>query len=323
MYKKNSKKLEILIIGKGSIGLRHANIFRDLGCKVSFFRTNKSNLKNDFFYKEYFDFKEIRKFSFDLIAICNPSSYHIKYLKKFQHLSKNFLIEKPLCTNNKDLSLLKKISRSKNIYSGYMLRHDKRILEIKRRYKNIKKINFTLFKWHTYLPDWHKYENYRNSYAAKKKLGGGAIFTCSHEVDMAIFLFGKVKNVICYENKKKLNLEVEESVNIHIKHMNEINSLVSIDFTNKNFIREFKVFCKNKIIKYNFINHNIHEETFGKKKIIKIFGNNSIEQIYRIQNITILKNIKKKIKISLPLETEKVLLACHKSLKLKKAVKVI
>jgi predicted dehydrogenase len=323
MHKKYSKKLEVLIIGKGSIGLRHAKIFRNLGCKVYFFRTNNSNLENDYCYKEYFDLKRIKKLSFDLIAICNPSSFHIKYLKKFHHLSKNFLIEKPLCTNNKDLNLLKKISRNKNIYSGYMLRHDKRILEIKQRCKNTKKINFAFFKWHTYLPDWHKYENYKNSYAAKKKLGGGVIFTCSHEVDMAIFLFGKVKNVICYEKKKELNLEVEESVNIYLNHINGINSLISIDFSNKDFIREFKVFFKNKIIKYNFKNTNVYEETFKKNKIIKVLGKNHIEQFYRVQNIAILKNIQKKIKKYLSVETEKVLLSCHKSLKLKKEVKVL
>jgi predicted dehydrogenase len=322
MHKKNSKKLEILIVGKGSLGLRHANIFKDLGCEVSFFRTNNSNLNNKSFYNEYFTFVEVNKPSFDLIVISNPSSLHVKYLKKFQCLSSNFLIEKPTCTNNKDLNFLKKISLNKNIYSGYMLRYDKRVLEIKKRCKNTKNIKFSSFKWHTYFPDWHKYENFKNNYAAKKKLGGGVIFTCSHEIDIAIFLFGKVKSVLCIENKKKLNLKVEESVNIFMKHTNGIDSLISLDFTNKNLIREFKIFCKEAIIKYNFKKSNILQECSKKKRIIKISKKNNIDQIYRRQNFTILKNIKNKIKISLCLETEKVLLSCFKSLKSNKTVRL-
>lgn len=323
MPKKNSKKLEILIIGKGSIGLRHASIFEDLGCGVSFFRTNKANLINNSSYNEYFSVDEINERSFDLIAICNPSSFHVKYLKKFLHLSNNFLIEKPTCTNNKDLNFLKKISLSKNIYSGYMLRYDKRVLEIKKKCLNTNNINFSIFKWYTYFPDWHKYENFRNSYAANKKLGGGVIFTCSHEIDIAIFLFGRVNSVICRENKKRLNLKVEESVSIFMKHANGIYSLINLDFTNRELIREFKIFYKKKIIIYNFLKPNIIQDGFLKKKIIKISKTNNIDMIYRIQNSTILKNIKNNIKISSCFDTEKVLLCCLKSLKLKKAISVI
>jgi len=323
MYKKNSKKLEVLIVGMGSIGLRHASIFKDLGCAVSFFRTNKSNLKNPNCYNEYFGIKQINKLSFDLIAICNPSSIHVEYLKKFKNLSQNFFIEKPLCTNTKDLIFLKKISIKKNIYSGYMLRYDKRVLEIKKKLKNVNTPKFSSFKWHTYFPDWHKYENFKNSYAANKKLGGGVIFTCSHEIDMAIFLFGKVKTVHCQEIIKRLNLNVEESVCILMTHENGSKSFVSLDFTNKNFTREFKVYYKNKILTCNFKKSNICQESFNNLFLIIVSGKNDIDQTYKNQNYSILKNIKNNVKVFLNIETERVLLSCLKSLKLKKMIKIL
>ena len=43
--------MRILVVGKGSIGIRHAKIFYDLNCEVSFLRTNKSTLGNIFKYK--------------------------------------------------------------------------------------------------------------------------------------------------------------------------------------------------------------------------------------------------------------------------------
>ena len=39
--------MKILIVGKGSIGYRHAKIFKSLGCNVSFLRTNQSNISNN------------------------------------------------------------------------------------------------------------------------------------------------------------------------------------------------------------------------------------------------------------------------------------
>ena len=50
-----------------------------------------------------------------------------------------------------------------------MLRHDPRIIEIKRKILNIHtKIRYANFIWQTYLPKWHPWEDYRKSYAAQK-----------------------------------------------------------------------------------------------------------------------------------------------------------
>ena len=47
----------------------------------------------------------------------------------------------------------------------------------------------------SYLPDWHPYENYKESYAAKKELGGGVVLTSIHELDYLYWLFGKINDV--------------------------------------------------------------------------------------------------------------------------------
>ena len=60
--------MKILIVGKGSIGFRHAKIFKSLGCNVSFLRTNQSNIleNNKKIFKEYFDIKKLNRKLFDL-----------------------------------------------------------------------------------------------------------------------------------------------------------------------------------------------------------------------------------------------------------------
>ena len=42
-----------------------------------------------------------------------------------------------------------------------------------------------------WLPDWHPYENYKESYSAKKELGGGVALTLIHEIHLAIEFAGR------------------------------------------------------------------------------------------------------------------------------------
>src|SRR5204863_1605636 len=46
-----------------------------------------------------------------------------------------------------------------------------------------------------YLPGWHSYEDYRQSYAARRELGGGVVLTQIHELDYVHWLFGLPQRV--------------------------------------------------------------------------------------------------------------------------------
>ncbi len=49
-----------------------------------------------------------------------------------------------------------------------------------------------------YLPDWHPWEDYRQSYAARADQGGGVVLTLIHELDYLHWLFGKPKDRLCH-----------------------------------------------------------------------------------------------------------------------------
>ena len=319
--------MKILIVGKGSIGFRHAKIFKSLGCNVSFLRTNQSNIleNNKKISNEYFNIRDLNKQLFDLVCICNPTSLHIQTLQKLIYCSKKFFIEKPVASSEKDLRNLIKIKKNYNldVFNGYMLRHDPRIKFIKKTIAIKKeKPNIINFIWRTYLPYWHPYENYRFGYAFSKKLGGGVIRTCSHEIDLALFLNGPVKEVKVYKLKDNLKGQIECAVLIVLRHSNYSISNILLDFSSKVFERYFDISLGQKMFKWNF-KKNYVETITEKKTKKKIFKKLSIDQIYIKQNKYIIQNLKKIDSKKLWKEvllTEKIIQACLKSIKKKKTI---
>ena len=211
--------------------------------------------------------------------------------------------------------------RKLNIFAGYMMRHDPRILKIKKILKN-KKIILSNFTWKTYLPNWHPYENFRNSYAFNKKMGGGVIKTCSHEIDLTTMFNGPAKKVFCVNYDGNLGGNIDESVSIYIEHINGSTSEVKLNFGSKKILRTFKIYTQNFLILWDFKKKNIYLNKYNsKKKFIKV-KNSNIDQIYENQNKFILKSLKtkKNIFFNSNYESEKIIHGALKSLKKKKII---
>jgi predicted dehydrogenase len=303
------------IIGKGSIGIRHSRILINLNIKFYFLR-RKTNSK----VKKEITFKNRLINNIDFFIISNPSSLHLKTIKKVIAYDKPILVEKPFVTQNK---IPKVIKNYKKIFVLYQMRFDPRINFIKKNLnnKNLIKANFI---WKTFLPNWHKYEDYRKSYAARKILGGGAIFTMSHEIDTAIYILGEIKEVFVKKYKNKLKTDVEENIRIYFKHVSGHNSSIILDFTSKRKIRQFDFKIKNKIyFKWNFFEKKIK---FKNKTITFNFNN---DDIYKKQLKNIILHIKQKkykssrIHLSKILHTQKILNSCVVSMKKRKIIKII
>ena len=82
-----------------------------------------------------------------------------------------------------------------------------------------------------HLPFWHPNENYKKSYAAKKKLGGGVILTLIHEIDYLHWIFGKFKSVYATGGSlTKLNIDVEDTVLGNIVTQSKIPISLRMDY---------------------------------------------------------------------------------------------
>jgi predicted dehydrogenase len=85
--------------------------------------------------------------------------------------------------------------------------------------------------WGEYLPDWHPWENYRQSYSAKQELGGGVLLTLCHPFDYLCWLFGEVREVWGeVSNSGTLEIEVEDIAEVGLRFASGVLGSVHLDY---------------------------------------------------------------------------------------------
>lgn len=229
--------MKALFIGLGSIGQRHLRNLKKLSpqIKISSYRTKKDtpllSENNEIIYDqsiaqhysltEYFDLDIALDDEPDFIFITNPSKFHISTALKCLRKEAFIFIEKPLSVSIDKIDELKSLNnkyKTNKVAIGYQFRFHPGIKLIKTKLKELGNIVSCDFIYGEYLPDWHPYEDYRKSYAAKSELGGGAVLTLIHDFDLSLYLFGMPSKIYAIGDKlSSLEIDVEDSVKVIMK----------------------------------------------------------------------------------------------------------
>lgn len=280
--------LKILVIGFGSIGKRHTNNLISLGIKnILIFSKNKEALKlENQGIKIFTSLNKALKEKPDVSIICNETSLHVKTAIKLAENNSHLFIEKPLSNSLKNIPELVKIIEKKKLISmvGCNMRFHDGIKLIKKLIdkKEIGRIFSISAENGSYMPDWHPWEDYRNSYASRKKLGGGVILTQIHELDYLCWIFGKVTEVFSFSEKlSDLQLDVEDYSTSLLKFENKIIAEIHLDYFQKPSVRNCKIIgTKGKII-WNWENNHLQvfknkENKFSTRHLDKKFDRNTM-----------------------------------------------
>ncbi len=275
MLKKINNVNNVAIIGCGSIGQRHIQNLKKIGIKkISAFRTNKGYFKKiskKLNVNESSDWKQFLKTSNDIAIISNPSSLHLPTVKKILNHTKGIFIEKPFSHNLKNTKNIINLMKKKKIVSfvGNNLLFHPIIKNIKKYLKNndMGHLLGMQIQAGQYLPDWHSYEDYRESYYSRKDLGGGVLLTLIHEIEIALSFAGNAKEVSCYlQSYEPLNIDVESQAYLMIKHTNHSVSSIHLDYIQKNAHRSGLLTFENGWITYDFNKNIVITENINHKK---------------------------------------------------------
>ena len=196
-----------LVVGAGSIGLRHIEVLNNIGQKTAVV-TKRNDLK---LYK-YNDTKSaLHNFNPNYIIIANETNRHIRELQKILDYGyKNkILIEKPISNDLEEMKLL--TVSNKHIYVGYNLRYHPFIKFIKELMKEEKILSVSIYVGQ-FLPDWRPKRKYNETYSSDKQKGGGVLLELSHEIDYMLLLFGKCIDNYSFSSKlSELEINCDDS----------------------------------------------------------------------------------------------------------------
>jgi len=263
------KDKNILLIGYGSIGKRHAKILIDLGIKPYILTKYPDDLDAIFLR----DIEEIKDLDVDFCIIATPTSRHLDNLKrclKLSNIPRKILIEKPLECSYLRGGKIKDISKKYgiDIFIAYNMRFLNVFNLIKKFIKEQKDtIRIVDIVSGQDLREWRPYKDYAESYSAHRDQGGGVDLDLSHEIDYILWIFGNnFKDKIIFRNKIS-NLKINSpDIFKLILDYNTFIVDITLDYIRSPKERYIKILCEgSKNLHYNFVTNILK---IGDKQIV-------------------------------------------------------
>ena len=272
----------ILICGSGSIAFRHYSNLKKLGYhEIIFFSKNK-NLLKDINKPIYKNLDEALSLMPKIAFICNNTSDHIKTSIKCAKANCHLFIEKPISNNLNNIPILKKLLQKNKLVShvGYMMRYHPLLIKLKKIIdkKEYGKISYFRSIWGEDLELWHPYEDYKRSYAGKKKLGGGPLITLSHDFDTIMWLFGDFKKIATNRNKSSsLKIDTDHLIDILIKLTDGATGNINLNYIQNPPKRIFELTFTKGYIEFDYYKNSL--SLFQKGKLVKKYINKKFDKI--------------------------------------------
>jgi predicted dehydrogenase len=229
--------MKVIIFGLGSIGKRHAQILKERFKHELFaFRSNDRAEPNVLGLQEIFDWAEIEKNRPDIAFITNLTSLHVETAVRCAAMGMHLFIEKPLSDNMQGIAQLESLCREKKLtcYTAYGLRFHPVIKKL-REFLAGKRPYHVRVVCSSYLPDWRKDREVKDSYSSQKEQGGGVLLDLSHEFDYIQYLFGQIAEMKgAFGRASDLTVNAEDhadilltlaggrSVNLHLNFMSQL-----------------------------------------------------------------------------------------------------
>jgi predicted dehydrogenase len=221
--------MKFLIAGLGSIGRRHFRNLIALGEKdLVLLRSHRATLPDDELagHPVETDLADaLKKHRPEAVIIANPTSLHLDVAIPAAEAGCHIFLEKPVSHSLERLDLLQKAARESGsrILVGFQFRYHPMLRKARELIQAgaLGRVLTVHAHWGEYLPQWHPWEDYRQSYAARADLGGGAIVTLTHPLDYLRFMLGEIESLWSFNGHiSSLEIDVEDVAEIGLRFSN-------------------------------------------------------------------------------------------------------
>lgn len=236
-----------LVVGAGSIGLRHAKNLRDLGEKeVTLCDLDGARLRA----AEEAGFSVTTRFEKAIegrprfVAICTPPRSHVALAKAALSAGLPVFVEKPLADSLDGVAELVALAAQSGepTLVGCNLRFHPGLLAVRRLLDGGEIGRPLAAHAHSgsYLPGWRPVD-YRTTYSAQKAQGGGVVLDAIHEIDYVRWLFGEPRSVVATVARSgALDADVEDVADLTFETGGPLVH-VHLDYIQRDYLRTLRV----------------------------------------------------------------------------------
>lgn len=253
--------MRALVVGLGSIGRRHARNWAALGLgPLAICHQHHAPQPEPLSVQatEYDDLDRALEVEHpDVVLVTNPTSVHVATACAAVRAGAHVLVEKPLGNTLDGLSDLLDLARATHrvLMVGYNLRFHPGVARLKALLEEnaIGRVVSARAEAGEFLPDWHPWEDYRNGYAARRELGGGAVLTFSHELDALCWLLGAPRRLTAIAtHSSTLGLDVEDAAEIAVEFESGALGSVHVDFIRRPARRRIEIVGEGGVLQWEF-----------------------------------------------------------------------
>ncbi|MFN8535696.1 MAG: Gfo/Idh/MocA family oxidoreductase [Dehalococcoidia bacterium] len=237
------------ILGCGSIGSRHLANLQALGLGeiVAYDPDEPARRRaaDRFGVATAATLDEVWRWGPTVAFITSPTSLHLELALEAARHDCHLFVEKPLANSLAGTEKLVTLVTQRRLVSlvGCNLRFQPGLQAIKRwlRAGAIGQVTGARIEFGQYLPDWRPATDYRQSYSARRELGGGIILDAIHEIDYACWLLGDPQKVACFAGTlSRLEIDTEDSAAILLAMPGSIAE-IHLDYVQRTYRRTCQI----------------------------------------------------------------------------------
>lgn len=228
------KSKSVLVIGAGSIGLRHLRCFRSTGrTHVAFCEVNptlRSQVAQEHQIDRHYADLEVALAvdHFDAAVIATPANFHVPMAIRLAEANVHMLIEKPLSTSEEGIDALQRTLQGRGLVAAVAYVHRanpvlhamKEAIASGRFGRPLEVVANSAQHFPTYRPA------YRDTYYRDRATGGGAIQDAlTHLLNAAEWLVGPIDRLVADAAHQMLEgVTVEDTVHVLARHGDVLGS---------------------------------------------------------------------------------------------------
>ncbi len=259
--------MKFLIAGLGSIGRRHFRNLIALGeTDIVLLRTRKATLPDDELagYPVETDIHAaLKKHKPDAVIVANPTSLHMDIAIPAAEAGCAILLEKPIADSLARVDELRKAAEKSGskILVGFQFRYHPTLNKARELIQGgaLGKVLTAHAHWGEYVPQWHPWEDYRQSYAARADLGGGVIRTLTHPLDYLRYIIGDIEALWSFNGHiSSLEMDVEDVAEIGLRFASGAVGGVHLNYVQRPPVHRLEIVGTNGTLRWDNADGILH-----------------------------------------------------------------